>query len=198
MQNLTPLQELTKKLDTIKEIWQIYAIFEDEKKRFNEEFLELQKDKEILLETYNATSAKNALLLAQNKELEAKNKALQIKNAELQNQQDIKEGIQDKENISDVENEVIVSLQKQSQEFLDSLKGIKELLDNLNPPEALQKLEISYQKHQRLLANPAKDYVTLESAEALFEILKNVESKIKILHTNFSKISLEIAELNKA
>lgn len=198
MQNLTPLQELTKKLDTIKEIWQIYAIFEDEKKRFNEEFLELQKDKEILLETYNATSAKNALLLAQNKELEAKNKALQIKNAELQNQQDTKEGIQDKENISDVENEVIVSLQKQSQEFLDSLKGIKELLDNLNPPEALQKLEISYQKHQRLLANPAKDYVTLESAEALFEILKNVESKIKILHTNFSKISLEIAELNKA
>lgn len=34
MQNLSALQELTKKLNEIKESWQIYTIFEAEKKTF--------------------------------------------------------------------------------------------------------------------------------------------------------------------
>ena len=76
MQNLSALQELTKKLNEIKESWQIYTIFEAEKKRFNEEFDALKKDKESLMESFNEISAKNALLLADNKELEQRNKSL--------------------------------------------------------------------------------------------------------------------------
>ena len=69
MQDLVALKTLTKKLEEIKESWQIYAIFEDARKAFNAEFDELTKDKEKLIESFNATSAKNAMLLAQNKEL---------------------------------------------------------------------------------------------------------------------------------
>lgn len=46
------------------------------KKRFNEEFDALKKDKESLMESFNEISAKNALLLADNKELEQRNKSL--------------------------------------------------------------------------------------------------------------------------
>ena len=84
MQDLAALRTLTKKLDEIKESWQIYAIFEDARKAFNVELDALKKDKEALIESFNATSAKNAILLAQNKELEAKNQSLQTQNRALE------------------------------------------------------------------------------------------------------------------
>ena len=37
------LQEITRKLDEIKEVWQIYEIFEKAKKEFNKMFKECEK-----------------------------------------------------------------------------------------------------------------------------------------------------------
>lgn len=87
MQNLSALKELTHKLDEIKETWQIYAIFEEARQNFYQEFNALSKDKEALIASFNDTSAKHALLLAENKELEERNKALQEGNSTLEEMQ---------------------------------------------------------------------------------------------------------------
>ncbi|TLD84037.1 hypothetical protein LS70_004320 [Helicobacter sp. MIT 11-5569] len=189
MQDLNALKELTKKLDTIKESWQIYAIFEDARKNFNEEFSALKKDKEALIESFNTTSAKNALLLAENKELEAKNKALLESNKTLESSQN--HTMQDFTLEKDS-----THLYAQCENLQDTLKGIQTLLSKIPnaTPKPLQKLEVSYQKHQRLLANPAKGYVSLESATALFNILINVESKIKTLDSELAKLQIEMRD----
>ena len=76
------LQEITKKLDEIKEVWQIYEIFETQKKQFEEEYEILSQQREALIKNSNEISAKNALLLSQNKELEIKNKELEAQIAQ--------------------------------------------------------------------------------------------------------------------
>lgn len=201
MQNHSPLQELTKKLDEIKESWQIYTIFETEKKRFNEEFDALKKDKESLLESFNDISAKNALLLADNKELEQRNQALKneiaIKEqhlASLNHSQDL-----EIPHSNTLESEPLDfnALETQYHTFKKLLKSTKELSQNipLERPKAIEKLEVSYQKHQRLLANPAKDYVLLESAELLFDLLIKIDSRLKALDLESSKLEAEIHNL---
>lgn len=194
--NYSALKELTKKLDEIKESWQIYTIFEQEKKNFNEEFDALKKDKESLMESFNEISAKNALLLAENKELEEKNKTLQnaisIKEQQLKSlnsQQD--SAPNSKLNPKEIDFE---ALQTQYQSLKKILKSAEELLqnDSFVRPKALEKLEVSYQKHQRLLANPAKNYVLLESAEMLFDLLTQIHSKLKILDLESSKLESQI------
>lgn len=196
MQNHSALQELTKKLDEIKESWQIYTIFEEEKKRFNEEFEALKKDKASLMESFNDISAKNALLSAENKELEQKNKTLK-EEITAREQQLHSLDSDDKPLHSHTSNPK--TLIKQSQTLKEILNSTKELLqkNSLVRPEALQKLEVSYQKHQRLLANPAKEYVTLESATMLFNLLIKIEAKLKEMDSQISKLDSEIQDLQK-
>lgn len=200
MQNLSALKELTQKLDEIKEAWQIYAIFEEARKNFNEEFDALKKDKEALIESYNTISAKNALLLAQNKELEAKNKTLKESNMALEkSDSNFKNNLQN--NLENLESDVVESkdfssLFEQYESLQEILKTIQEIFTKL--PTALEpvaKLEVSYQKHQRLLANPAKDYVPLENAKELLNALINVESKLKTLDLELSKLHIEMRDL---
>ncbi|TLD87827.1 hypothetical protein [Helicobacter sp. MIT 05-5294] len=194
--NYSALKELTKKLDEIKESWQIYTIFEQEKKNFNEEFDALKKDKESLMESFNEISAKNALLLAENKELEEKNKTLQNAISAKEQQLNSLNPQQDsapnsKLNPKEIDFE---ALQTQCQSLKKILKSAEELLqnDSFVRPKALEKLEVSYQKHQRLLANPAKNYVLLESAEMLFDLLTQIHSKLKILDLESSKLESQI------
>lgn len=196
MQNHSALQELTKKLDEIKESWQIYTIFEEEKKRFNEEFDALKKDKASLMESFNDISAKNALLSAENKELEQKNKTLK-EEITTKEQQLHSLDSNDKPLHSHASNPK--TLIKQSQILKEILNSTKELLqkNSLVRPKALQKLEVSYQKHQRLLANPAKEYVTLESATMLFDLLIKIEAKLKEMDLQISKLDSEIQDLQK-
>ncbi len=201
MQNRSPLQELTKKLDEIKESWQIYTIFETEKKRFNEEFDALKKDKESLLESFNNISAKNALLLADNKELEQRNQTLENEIAtkeqhlaSLNHSQALE--ISDS-NTLESKSLDLKALEAQYRALKKLLKSTKELFQNipLERPKAVEKLEVSYQKHQRLLANPAKDYVLLESAELLFDLLIKIDSRLKALDLESFKLEAEIHNL---
>lgn len=196
MLNHSALQELTKKLDEIKESWQIYTIFEEEKKRFNEEFDALKKDKASLMESFNDISAKNALLLAENKELEQKNKVLKEEIASKKQQLQSLDS-DDKPLHSNISNPK--TLIKQSQTLKEILSSAKELLqkNSLVRPEALQKLEVSYQKHQRLLANPAKEYVTLESATIFFDLLIKLKAKLKEMDLQILKLDSEIQDLQK-
>lgn len=196
MLNHSALQELTKKLDEIKESWQIYTIFEEEKKRFNEEFDALKKDKASLMESFNDISAKNALLLAENKELEQKNKALKEEITSKKQQLQSLDS-DDKPLHSNISNPK--TLIKQSQTLKEILSSAKELLqkNSLVRPEALQKLEVSYQKHQRLLANPAKEYVTLESATIFFDLLIKLKAKLKEMDLQILKLDSEIQDLQK-
>ena len=76
------LQEISKKLDEIKVVWQIYGIFATQKKQFEEEYEILSQQREALIKNSNEISAKNALLLSQNKELEIKNKELEAQIAQ--------------------------------------------------------------------------------------------------------------------
>ncbi|MDE7174747.1 MAG: hypothetical protein K2N75_01670 [Helicobacter sp.] len=200
MQNLSALQELTKKLDEIKESWQIYTIFETEKKRFNEEFDALKKDKDSLMESFNEISAKNALLLADNKELEQRNKTLTneitIKEQQL-------ESLNQSHSLATdtLESQTLdwTALETQYQNLKKSLKSTEKILQNISlvRPKALEKLEISYQKHQRLLANPAKEYVPLESATLLFDTLTKIQSQLKTLLLESSKLESEIQHLQE-
>ena len=196
MLNHSALQELTKKLDEIKESWQIYTIFEEEKKRFNEEFDALKKDKASLMESFNDISAKNALLLAENKELEQKNKVLKEEIASKKQQLQSLDS-DDKPLHSNISNPK--TLIKQSQTLKEILNSTKELLQkkSLVRPEALRKLEVSYQKHQRLLANPAKEYVTLESATIFFDLLIKLKAKLKEMDLQILKLDSEIQDLQK-
>ncbi len=183
MQDFTSLHTLTKKLEEIKESWQIYAIFEEARKEFNEEFAQLQKDKESLIESFNATSAKNALLNAQNKELEEKNRELQESiNATTKQSDSTHSRIQDSLNAEQL-HERCAKLQ----EILHSIQTIIK-----DSPKAalkpLQKLEVSYQKHQRLLANPAKEYVEFHSAKILSNALEEIESQCKLLENELLKL----------
>ncbi|WP_299548562.1 hypothetical protein [uncultured Helicobacter sp.] len=198
MQNFSALKELTQKLDEIKEAWQIYTIFEEARKNFNEEFSALKKDKEALIGSYNNISAKNALLLAQNKELEATNKTLQESNAALEHTKNIKEKSDSnfKDDLENLESKKDFSnLYAQLQNLQEILKTSQETLKNIQAPEPVVKLEVSYQKHQRLLANPAKDYVLLQHANDLFNTLINVESKLKTLDLELAKLQVEMRDL---
>lgn len=199
MQNLSPLQELTKKLDEIKESWQIYTIFETEKKRFNEEFDALKKDKESLLESFNDISAKNALLLADNKELEQRNQVLKNEIATKEQHLASLNHSQEIPSPNALESTPLdfKALETRYHALKKLLKSTKELFQNipLERPKAIEKLEVSYQKHQRLLANPAKDYVFLESAELLFDLLIKIDSRLKALDLESSKLEVEIHNL---
>ncbi|MCI5968957.1 hypothetical protein [Helicobacter sp.] len=194
MQNLSDLRELTQKLDEIKEVWQIYAIFEEARKKFNDEFNTLKKDKEALVESFNDISAKNAFLLAQNKELEAKNKALKESNLTLE-----KSDSNFLENLESnpLESQDFSNLATHYASLQEILKTMQEIFAKLPhiAPEPVTKLEVSYQKHQRLLANPAKDYVEFKKAKELFDTLINVESKFKTLDLEFSKLQIEMHDL---
>ena len=198
MQNLSALQELTKKLNEIKESWQIYTIFEAEKKRFNEEFDALKKDKESLMESFNEISAKNALLLADNKELEQRNKSLTneiaIKEQQLESLNQSHPLAPDTLKSKTLD---LAALETQYQNLKKSLESTEKFLKNtsLVRPKALEKLEIYYKKNQRLLANPAKEYVPLESATLLFDTLTKIQSQLKTLLLENSKLESEIQHL---
>ncbi|AWI33990.1 hypothetical protein [Helicobacter apodemus] len=183
------LQEITKKLETIKESWQIYEIFEAEKKRFNEEYQSLQKDKEELIQTFNEVSAKNALLKVQNNELEEKNKALE--NA-LKEKLHLLESSQEILKLEKSNPKIDLSLIKAH------LNALGNLLSQANvdlPPKpiVLKKLEISYQKRKKLLATPANDYVSLQEAMELFYLLEQLLEQIQAITLEYSKINSEIA-----
>ncbi|WP_104722565.1 hypothetical protein [Helicobacter mesocricetorum] len=182
------LQELTKKLETIKESWQIYEIFEEAKKRFNEEYKNLQKDREELIQTFNEISAKNALLNVQNDELEQKNKALAITlEQKLQALKDSKESI----HLKDDETKTSFSSIKAQLDVLGDL--LLQTNINLPPkPTAVKKLEVSYQNYKKLLATPANDYVPLQEAMELFNLLQQLLEHIQTITLEYSKISLEI------
>ena len=201
MQNLSSLKELTQKLDEIKEVWQIYAIFEEARKSFNEEFDALKKDKEALIESYNDISAKNALLLAQNKELEEKNKILMQNNAALENTKNIsmESDTTLKENIETLKTKNFSSIYMQCENLQEILKAAQKIFKDIpnTPLEPVSKLEVSYQKHQRLLANPARDYIALKDAQKLLNMLISTESKLKTLDLEFAKLHIEIRDLLK-
>lgn len=210
MQDLAALRTLTKKLDEIKESWQIYAIFEDARKAFNAELDALKKDKEALIESFNATSAKNAILLAQNKELEAKNQSLQTQNRALES---LEEDSIDTEKTQNIESQNVNHLDNlethaaqiindlnplytQCQTLQETLKSIQEIFTTIPPsPKPLPKLIVTYQQHQRVKANPAENYVHLELAEEFFSALENIESKVKTLDLEADKLSIEIRDM---
>lgn len=187
-----PLKELALKLDEIKEAWQIYAIFEEAQKSFEEEFKALQKDKESLIQSFNDISAKHALLLSQNKELEKKNAALIHNNTALENAQTPQE-IQN--SLKLLESKDWASLFAQCKELQECLKITQESLKNLPSLEPLKKVEVFYQKHQRLLANPANSYVQLEKAQELLTRLLQVESRLNALDLDFAKLQIEMRDL---
>lgn len=190
MQNLSALKELTHKLDEIKETWQIYAIFEEARQNFYQEFNALSKDKEALIASFNDTSAKHALLLAENKELEERNKALQEGNSTL-------EEMQNTEQTYGVGSKDLAHLYAQCETLQETLKAMQGVFTKLADlaPEPVEKLEVSYQKQQRLLANPARGYVTLERATELFEALVSAESKLKALDLELAKLRVEMRDL---
>ncbi|MBX7490899.1 hypothetical protein [Helicobacter turcicus] len=207
MQNLSALRELTQKLNEIKETWQIYAIFEEARESFNKEFNALKKDKEALIKSFNDTSAKNALLLAQNKELEAKNKALIESNKTLEDKGLKTQGVVQKKLQDSIELDSNVFMESKTKDFTSlymQCEGLQETLKTIQAifakvphtaPKPLTKLEVSYQKHQRLLANPAEDYVHLKSAKELFDALINAESKLKTLDLDLAKLQIEMRDL---
>lgn len=190
MQNLSALRELTHKLDEIKETWQIYAIFEEARQSFYQEFSALSKDKEALIASFNDTSAKHALLLAENKELEERNKALQEGNSAL-------EEMQNAEQACGIESKDLAHLYAQCETLQEALKAMQGVFTKISDltPKPVEKLEVSYQKQQRLLANPARGYVTLERATELFEALMSAESKLKALDLELAKLRVEMRDL---
>lgn len=79
------LKSLVARLDEIKETWQIFEIFEAEKKRLNAEFTELENAKKNAISDFNEISAKNAELYAKNAELQTQNTELLSKIAKSRN-----------------------------------------------------------------------------------------------------------------
>lgn len=79
------LKSLVARLDEIKETWQIFEIFEAEKKRLNAEFTELENAKKSAISDFNEISAKNAELYAKNAELQTQNTELLSKIAKSRN-----------------------------------------------------------------------------------------------------------------
>lgn len=186
---MTELKTLVKKLDEIKEVWQIYEIFESEKKKFNEEFEKLKEDKEQIIETFNEISAKNAMLLAQNKELEEKNKELE--SLIIQKENDINNA--PTQPIIKDQTINIKALEKIQNSIQTTLNSIKiELPDEII---AEQKLEISYKQYQKLLANPAKPYVKLELAQNLYDQLKVFQTMLKTLQKISESLREEISQI---
>lgn len=188
---MNALVELTKKLDEIKEAWQIYEIFESEKKKFNEEYEKLKEDKDSIIETFNNISAKNALLLAQNKELEIKNKELEKLISNKENILENNQNTQQYKTIIDTTN-----LSKIKDSIKTTLNSIK-----IELPHELQtenKLEISYKQHQKLLANPAKPYVKLELAQSIYDQLKILQTMLHTLNKASNALEDEINNINNA
>lgn len=183
------LQEITKKLDEIKEVWQIYEIFEKAKKDFNEEYESLSKDRDSLIQSFNETSAKNALLLSQNQELETQNKVLEQTLAKKQKALE--------ELDSKVALEGIYFDFSNLESLCEDLKAHLEKIDTALPtkPNALQKLEVSYQQHQKLVAKPANSYVTLAQAQELYERIEVFLKHFKSLDLEIAKILLEVRDL---
>lgn len=183
------LQEITKKLDEIKEVWQIYEIFEKAKKDFNEEYESLSKDRDSLIQSFNETSAKNALLLSQNQELETQNKVLEQTLAKKQKALE--------ELDSKVALEGIYFDFSNLESLCEDLKAHLEKIDIALPvkPNALQKLEVSYQQHQKLVAKPANSYVTLAQAQELYERIEVFLKHFKSLDLEIAKILLEVRDL---
>ena len=185
---MTELNTLVKKLDEIKEVWQIYEIFENEKKKFNEEFEKLRQDKEQIIETFNEISAKNAMLVAQNKDLEEKNKQLDLLILEKENTLNTNQKEEYQTQMIDIH--TLEKIQNKIQTTLDSIKI--EL-----PKEIIveQKLEISYKQHQKLLANPAKSYVKLELVQNLYDQLKVLQTMLRTLQTISKTLNEEITKI---
>ncbi len=183
------LQEITRKLDEIKEVWQIYEIFEKAKKEFNKEYETLSKDRESLIDSFNEISAKNALLLSQNQELETKNKLLEQALTQKQKELD--------ELVSKSVLEGIYYDFSNLEGLCEDLKEHLEKIDTTLPtkPNALQKLEVSYQQHKKLVAKPANSYVTLAEAQRLYERIKVFLEHLKSLDLEIAKMLLEVRDL---
>ncbi|MDE5591539.1 MAG: hypothetical protein K2I63_01070, partial [Helicobacter sp.] len=62
-------------------------------------------------------------------------------------------------------------------------------------PIALEKLEIIYQKHQKLLANPAKPYVTLKEAIHLYDLLQFLLDRFQLIMPEYEKLITILDEL---
>ena len=196
------LQEITKKLDEIKEVWQIYEIFETQKKQFEEEYEILSQQREALIKNSNEISAKNALLLSQNKELEIKNKELEAQIAqknkiiqEMDCVQETQKNCQETipaDSQKDLQSDFL-NLQTQCENIHSSLSQLKITLPP--KPVALERLEVSYQNYQKLLAKPANSYVLLSQAQEIYEQLENLIATFKSLDLETSKILLEIRDL---
>lgn len=189
MKNKT-LKQLIEKIDEIKESWQIYEIFETERKNFNEEYQKLQEDKKSLMASFNDISAKNALLIAQNRELEAKNQALDSLIKQKENA--VGDFTPPQENPQDLsknpkwDNANFEAIQRQFYALENLFNSIK--IPNLEHCEPLQKIEILYQKNQKLLATPAKNYFP-------YEIIQNFMKELKLLRDLLNQISLESSKL---
>ena len=188
-----PLKTLLKKIDTIKESWQIYEIFEEEKKKFKEEFEALEKDKKALMESFNELSVKHAILQKQNEELEIKNKILSFQT----NLQDSKTS-----EIATSTDDTIEE-HKSCMDFTPlqiQFNKIKNLLNSIKLPQntefkPLQKVEVIYQKNQKLLANPAKNYVLLEEIQPFLKEQSNLQDTLQEILLEYSKLALEIRDL---
>lgn len=190
MANTEALAKLIEKLDEIKDAWQIYEIFEEERKKFNEEFALLEEDKKKLIETFNEISAKNAMLLAQNKDLEERNKTLE-QNLNKTNQPIYK--------IVQTEPKDTSFLQTQFENLKQSLQTIKDKQKNFKKPilEPLKKVEILYKNTEKLLAVPAKEYIPSSNTLPLEEYIKEFEKWLLEFDLEFSKFGIEIRDFNK-
>lgn len=190
MANTEALAKLIEKLDEIKDAWQIYEIFEEERKKFNEEFALLEEDKKKLIETFNEISAKNAMLLAQNKDLEERNKTLE---------QNLNKTSQPIYKIVQTEPKDTSFLQTQFENLKQSLQTIKDKQKNFKKPilEPLKKVEILYKNTEKLLAVPAKEYIPLSNTLPLEEYIKEFEKWLLEFDLEFSKFGIEIRDFNK-
>ncbi|CAM2974822.1 hypothetical protein [Helicobacter burdigaliensis] len=190
MANTEALTKLVAKLDEIKEAWQIYEIFEEERKKFNEEFALLEEDKKKLIETFNEISAKNAMLLAQNKDLEEKNKALE---------QHLNKANQPIYKIVQAEPKDTSFLQNQFENLKQSLHTMQEKQKKFQKPilEPLKKVEILYKNTEKLLAVPAKEYIATGNATLLEAYIEEFEKWLLEFDLEFSKFGIEIRDFNK-
>lgn len=184
----TPLKTLLEKINTIKETWQIYEIFEEEKKKFKEEFELLEKDKKELIKSFNELSAKNAQLLAQNKDLEIKNKELDSKINHAQ--QEVP-----KATLKDSKEMDFTSIELQLDKIQNLLKEIN--FCEIKDLQPLKKIEVLYQKNQKLLANPAKNYIAFEAISPFLESYKTIQSLIQSTLLEHKKLAIELRDLKE-
>lgn len=199
------LQNLVDKLENggIKETYQFYAIFEEERKALAQELKEYEESKEEMIKINNEISAKNALLQVENRELLEKNfnlqETLNSMETRLHKIQELEANAQERleqiqQSFKDIEMTHNTVSQEQSGQLDYAMSN--SVNEDMEIPKVapLQKVEVLY-REQRMLAFPAKKYVNFDVANTLLTLLKNQQEQCLNLELELAKVRVEYRDL---